>query len=222
MKRHSQIASKLDQERSPSPTKERDINRLLNDQKDSPLQYPSSHLSPTTGHVRYGTQTSKTPTASSPLLARPASGTPIFSNASPKYQPGVPSSPLQYPQSYSFFEKPSDSVLWASRMELRDKSQFALQEFSTLAKEASSSQDVSEDILRVAKAFSQLEVNIKNTSNILTRMKASVADVHQSNEGILEALKTLPNISEGLAIDDLVKPIPSISAPNSGSKLPPY
>lgn len=117
--------------RSPSPASD---PTQFGSSKDLSILLTVNHNSTTT----YSKSGNRTPGSNN--QSRNSAGS-YISSSSPKNQLSgnnfpsntTPNQPTSH-QTYNLFDKGNDPILWASRLDLREKAHFALQEFSTLAK----------------------------------------------------------------------------------------
>ncbi|KXN68217.1 hypothetical protein CONCODRAFT_86574 [Conidiobolus coronatus NRRL 28638] len=105
-------------------------------------------------------------------------------------------------------------LLWATKLDLKEKGYQCLHDFTLLAKEATYATETSEEVIKVAKQFTQVEPSIKNTHQTLLKIKQSMKGIHQCNESILDSFKTLPVLLDSLQIEELAKLTPN-SAPSA-------
>ncbi|CAG8629919.1 28509_t:CDS:2 [Gigaspora margarita] len=97
------------------------------------------------------------------------------------------------------------------KLELNEKAQNVFGDVRGIAKTVVKNSNVSEEILRTARLLANLDTSMKSTHQSLQKLTQGISELQERNTQIQDLLYMLPQVSEGLKIEGLVKRPPSTS-----------
>ncbi|RHZ72248.1 hypothetical protein Glove_243g40 [Diversispora epigaea] len=89
--------------------------------------------------------------------------------------------------------------------ELNEKSQNAFLGVRGIVKTVIRNSNVSEEVMRTAKLFANIDVSMKSTQQSLEKLTAGVTQLRERNMQMLDALYIVPQISDGLNVEELIR-----------------
>ncbi|CAG8505389.1 13467_t:CDS:2 [Cetraspora pellucida] len=91
------------------------------------------------------------------------------------------------------------------KLELNEKAQNVFGDVRGIVKTVIKNSNVSEEVMRTARLFSNFDTSMKSTHQSLQKLTQGINELQERNNQILDLLYMLPQISEGLKIEGLVK-----------------
>ncbi|CAG8701223.1 11532_t:CDS:2 [Acaulospora morrowiae] len=89
--------------------------------------------------------------------------------------------------------------------ELNEKSQNAFLGLRGIVKAIVKNSNGSEEVMRTARLFANIDVSMKSTHQSLEKLTSGITQLQERNVQILNTLYVIPQISDNLKVDELIK-----------------
>ncbi|CAG8673094.1 2130_t:CDS:2 [Funneliformis mosseae] len=91
------------------------------------------------------------------------------------------------------------------KIELNEKAQNAFGGIRGIVKTVIKNANANEEVTKTAKLFANLDVSMKSTHQSLEKLTYGITQLQERNNQMLGALHVIPQISDGLKVEDLIK-----------------
>ncbi|CAG8713158.1 10793_t:CDS:2, partial [Dentiscutata heterogama] len=97
------------------------------------------------------------------------------------------------------------------KLELNEKAQNVFGDVRGIVRTVVKNSNVSEEVMRTARLLANLDTSMKSTHQSLQKLTQGITELQERNTQILDLLYMLPQVSEGLKIEGLIKRPPNNS-----------
>ncbi|CAG8766474.1 18354_t:CDS:2, partial [Dentiscutata erythropus] len=95
------------------------------------------------------------------------------------------------------------------KLELNEKAQNVFGDVRGIVRSVVKNSNVSEEVMKTARLLANLDTSMKSTHQSLQKLTQGITELQERNTQILDLLYMLPQVSEGLKIEGLIKRPPN-------------